>query len=201
MNEELQTVNLELQAKVDELSKSKDDMLNLLNSTNIATLFLDDELRVRRFTPQTVDIIKLIPGDAGRPITDLVTELDYPDLADDARRVLRLLVPQELVVRGRNDRWFTVRIMPYRTQANRIDGLVITFVDISAAKRVEASLREALTLLQSRVKDMALDAPNTSEVESTLLRAQASLKEQLLHDAMGQPPSTGSSKQGQGRKR
>src|SRR5665811_500739 len=85
MNEELQTVNHELQAKVDELSLSSDDMKNLLNSTDIATLFLDGELKVRRFTSPTTTIIKLIAGDAGRPITDLVSELDYPGLADDAR--------------------------------------------------------------------------------------------------------------------
>jgi hypothetical protein len=81
MNEELQTVNHELQAKLDELSRASDDMKNLLNSTDIATLFLDDELRVRRFTTQAAQIIKLIPGDAGRPVTDLATELDYPGLA------------------------------------------------------------------------------------------------------------------------
>ena len=187
MNEELQTVNLELQAKVDELSKSKDDMLNLLNSTSIATLFLDEGLRVRRYTPQTVDIIKLIPGDAGRPITDLVSELDYPGLADDARRVLRLLVPQETVVASRHDRWFSVRIMPYRTQSNHIDGLVITFVDISAAKRVEASLRDALAVLQGRVRDQVLDGRNASEVESSLLQAQANLEAQLHESLLPRP--------------
>ena len=86
MNEELQTVNHELQAKVDELSRTSNDMKNLLNSTDIATLFLDDALLVRRFTPQTTNIIKLIPGDVGRPITDIATALDYPGLAKDARR-------------------------------------------------------------------------------------------------------------------
>ncbi len=89
MNEELQTVNAELQAKVDELSRASDDMKNLLNSTDIATLFLDKDLNVRRFTPQATKIIKLIPADMGRPITDLASDLSYPDLADDAREVLR----------------------------------------------------------------------------------------------------------------
>ena len=140
-----------------------------------------------------MDIIKLIPGDAGRPITDLVTELDYPSLAEDARRVLRLLAPQERVVASRQDRWFTVRIMPYRTQSNHIDGLVITFLDISAAKRMETSLREALALLQGRVKDPTLDGTNASEVESTLLRAQATL-EGKLPDSMGRSTSEGTHK-------
>ena len=142
LNEELQTVNHELQAKVDELSRSNNDMKNLLNSTDIATLFLDGDLRLRRFTTPTARIIKLIPGDAGRPVTDLVTELDYPALSDDARDVLRTLVFHETTVPARDGRWFTVRIMPYRTLENVIDGLVITFTDATAPKRLEAALRE-----------------------------------------------------------
>src|SRR5512142_1921219 len=114
INEELQTVNHELQSKVDELSRSNNDMKNLLNSTDIATLFLDNELRVRRFTTQTAKLIKLIPGAAGRPITDIATELDYPGLADDAREVLRTLVFKEQNAVTRDGRWFSVRIMPYR---------------------------------------------------------------------------------------
>src|SRR5712691_3638529 len=89
LNEELQTVNMELQAKVEELSRSNNDMKNLLNSTDIATLFLDTDLKVRRFTTQATKIIKLIPGDVGRPITDLASDLLYPALAADAREVLR----------------------------------------------------------------------------------------------------------------
>jgi two-component system CheB/CheR fusion protein len=142
MNEELQTVNHELQAKVDELSRSNNDMKNLLNSTDIATLFLDGELLVRRFTTQTSKLIKLIPGDTGRPITDIATELDYPDLADDAREVLRTLVFKERQVAARNGRWFTVRILPYRTLENVIDGVVITFTDLTDTKLLETTLRE-----------------------------------------------------------
>jgi two-component system CheB/CheR fusion protein len=142
LNEELQTVNHELQAKVDELSLANNDMKNLLNSTDIATLFLDDALNVRRFTTQTTRIIKLIPGDAGRPITDITTDLDYPGLAADAREVLRTLAFREKQVAARDGRWFLTRIMPYRTLENRIDGVVITFSDITEAKRLEARLRQ-----------------------------------------------------------
>jgi two-component system, chemotaxis family, CheB/CheR fusion protein len=142
LNEELQTLNHELQSKVDELSRTNNDMRNLLDSTDIATLFLDDALNVRRFTPQTIKIIKLIPGDAGRPITDLASDLIYPGLAEDAREVLRTLVFKEQSIATRDGRWFTVRIMPYRTLDNRIDGLVITLVDITAAKTLEATLRK-----------------------------------------------------------
>jgi two-component system CheB/CheR fusion protein len=142
MNEELQTVNHELQAKVDDLSQTNDDMLNLLNSTEIATLFLDGALCVRRFTPRVTKIIKLIPGDAGRPFTDVVTTLDYPAFADDAQEVLRTLIFKETMVAASDNRWFAVRIMPYRTQANLITGLVITFADASVSKALEAALRK-----------------------------------------------------------
>ncbi|MGC4001595.1 MAG: chemotaxis protein CheB [Anaeromyxobacter sp.] len=148
MNEELQTVNHELQAKVDELSRSNNDMKNLFNSTDIATLFLDGELLVRRFTIQTSKLIKLIPGDTGRPITDIATELDYPDLAEDAREVLRTLVFKEKQVSSRSGRWFVVRILPYRTLENVIDGVVITFTDVTATKLLEAKLRDQASELR-----------------------------------------------------
>jgi len=129
---------------VDELSWANNDMKNLLNSTDIATLFLDDALAVRRFTPQTTNIIKLIPGDAGRPITDITSDLDYPEMADDAREVLRTLIFVEKQVAAHDRRWFLVRIMPYRTIENRIDGVVITFSNITEAKTLEAQLRQSL---------------------------------------------------------
>ena len=152
LNEELQTVNAELQAKVDELSRSNNDMKNLLNSTDIATLFLDNDLKVRRFTTQATKIIKLIPGDVGRPITDLASDLLYPELTADAREVLQKLGFAEKPVKARDGRWFTVRIMPYRTLDDRIDGVVITFADITVAKTLEAQLREKHDVLE---KEMA----------------------------------------------
>jgi two-component system CheB/CheR fusion protein len=148
LNEELQTVNNELQAKVDELSRASSDMKNLLDSTDIATLFLDNELNVRRFTPQATNIIKLIPADTGRPITDLATELRYPELAADAREVLRKLVAVEKPISAHDGRWFSVRIMPYRTMDDRIDGVVITFADITVSKTLEAKLRGNQTRLE-----------------------------------------------------
>ncbi len=151
MNEELQTVNAELQAKVDQLALASNDMKNLLDSTDIATLFLDKELRVRRFTPQATKIIKLIATDTGRPITDLVSDLRYPELAADAREVLRKLAAVEKPITASDGRWFAVRIMPYRTMDDRIDGVVITFANITAAKTLEARLREQHTNLEKRV--------------------------------------------------
>ncbi len=141
LNEELQTVNAELQSKLDELSGTNNDMNNLLNSTDIATVFLDNQLRVRRFTVQARTIIKLIPSDVGRPITDLASDLLYPELVADAHEVLRTLVFSEREISTTDRRWFNVRVMPYRTMDNRIDGVVITYADITAAKKVEAGLR------------------------------------------------------------
>jgi two-component system CheB/CheR fusion protein len=143
MNEELQTVNAELQAKVDELSRASNDMRNLLNSTEIATVFLDGALCVRRYTEQATRILRLIPTDVGRPVTDVTTDLVFPELADSVSRVLRTLVPLEREVSTTDGRWFASRVLPYRTFDDVIDGVVITFTDVSAAKRLEAELRES----------------------------------------------------------
>jgi two-component system CheB/CheR fusion protein len=155
LNEELQTVNTESQAKVDELSRTSNDMKNLLDSTDIATLFLDKDLNVRRFTPQATKIIKLIAADAGRPVTDLASELKYPELADDAREVLRKLASVEKPISARDGRWFTVRIMPYRTVDDRIDGVVITFANITVSKTLEVKLRNNQSVLEKHVAEQS----------------------------------------------
>lgn len=143
LNEELISVNTEMQAKIEELSRISNDMKNLLNSTDIATLFLDNDLNVRRFTPQTTRIIKLIPSDVGRPITDIVSDMEYGALPGDVREVQETLAFKEAEVATNDGRWFQVRIMPYRTYENRIDGVVITFTEVTTAKRLEQALREA----------------------------------------------------------
>ncbi len=143
MNEELQTVNGELQAKVDELSRTNNDMKNLLDSTDIATLFLDGALRVRRFTAQTTRLMKLIPGDVGRPVTDLASDLLYPGLGEDVREVLRTLAFREKEITTADGRWYSARIMPYRTLQDVIDGVVMTFTEITGAKLQEAELRSS----------------------------------------------------------
>jgi two-component system, chemotaxis family, CheB/CheR fusion protein len=142
LNEELQTVNSELQSKVEDFSRVNNDMKNLLNSTDIATLFLDKDLNIRRYTNQATKIFKLIKGDIGRPFTDLVSQLQYPELADDAMEVLRTLVFIQKQIPARNNQWFSIRIMPYRTFDDRIDGLVITFINLSDLKQVELKLHE-----------------------------------------------------------
>jgi two-component system CheB/CheR fusion protein len=154
LNEELQTVNHELQSKVEELSRSNNDMKNLLNSTDIATLFLDSELRVRRFTTPLTRIIKLIPGDTGRSITDFATELEYPELAHDVREVLRTLAPKDKQVATRDGRWFTVRMMAYRTLENVIDGVVLTFTEATEFRKLESKLREQASSLRQLTESL-----------------------------------------------
>jgi two-component system CheB/CheR fusion protein len=142
LNEELQTVNAEQQSKVEELSAINNDMKNLLDATDIATLFLDEHLNVRRFTKGATRIFKLIPGDVGRPITDIVNSLDYPDLAGDATEVLQTLVFQEKEISAQQGQvWYSTRILPYRTIQNAIGGVVVTFTEITRAKFLEAGLR------------------------------------------------------------
>ncbi len=143
MNEELQTINVELQSKLDDLALAQSDMQNLLNSTDIATLFLDKDLNVRRFTEQMKRIVNLRDADIGRPLSDLTTTLNYPELDADAKDTLRTLAFSEKEISTTDARWFKVRIMPYRTVANVIQGAVITFVDITAAKQLESRLRKA----------------------------------------------------------
>jgi two-component system CheB/CheR fusion protein len=142
LNEELLTVNAELLSKVDELNGVRNDMTNLLNSTQIATIFLDNDLKLRRFTQPATVLFKLIPNDIGRALSDIATDLDYPDLKKDALEVLNTLVYRENQVTTHDDRWYRVRIMPYRTLDNLIDGVVITFIDITEIKQLEAKLKQ-----------------------------------------------------------
>ncbi|MDQ8172202.1 MAG: chemotaxis protein CheB [Gemmatimonadota bacterium] len=142
MNDELQRVNHELLAKIDQLSLAGSDMTNLLNSTNIATLFLDKGLLVRRFTTPMGGIIKLRDGDVGRPVTEIAATVSLADLAKDAEEVLRTLAAAEREIAASDGRWFTVRVMPYRTHDDRIDGVVLTFSDITKAKQLEDQLRQ-----------------------------------------------------------
>jgi two-component system, chemotaxis family, CheB/CheR fusion protein len=141
MNEELQTINAELQTKLDDLALAQSDMQNLLNSIEIAILFLDRSLNVRRYTDRAAKIINLRESDIGRPLSDLTTTLQYPELNDDALETLRTLEISEKQILTDDGRWFSVRILPYRRVDDLIDGVVITLVDISDAKRLESELR------------------------------------------------------------
>jgi two-component system, chemotaxis family, CheB/CheR fusion protein len=150
LNEELQTVNAELQTRIADFMQASNDMKNLLNSTEIATLFLDRELNIRRFTDSATTLFKLRNADVGRPFTDLVSDLQYPEMDIHARQVIRTLTTIETPIITNDGRWFNVRIMPYRTLDDRIDGLVITFMDITFAKGLEKELEKANKALKER---------------------------------------------------
>jgi two-component system, chemotaxis family, CheB/CheR fusion protein len=143
INEELLTVNAELQAKVDQLFNAESDIQNLMHSTEIATIFLDLRLCLTRYTPAATKIINLIPGDIGRPISHLVSNLEYKHLVADAQTVLDTLAPKKLEVSTNGRNWFQVRIIPYRTRENLIDGVVITCTDITRAKQAEEKAQAA----------------------------------------------------------
>ena len=149
LNEELQTVNAEQLSKMDELSRVNNDMRNLLNSTEIVTVFLDNELHVRRFTSGADKLFKLLSGDVGRPLSDIASELVYPGMYEVAQEVLRTLVFSEKQVTTVDGRWYSVRIMPYRTMEDVIAGVVITFTNITTAKALEAELRQENARLKS----------------------------------------------------
>jgi two-component system CheB/CheR fusion protein len=141
INEELQTVNQELKLKLDAVSRANSDLQNLMAATDVGTLFLDQGLRIKRFTPHLTELFNITESDEGRPITDFTHQLEYEDLAKDARAVLRNLVPIEREIRSRGDGWFLVRVRPYRTTDDKIDGVVFTFVDITERRRMEQALR------------------------------------------------------------
>jgi two-component system CheB/CheR fusion protein len=142
LNEESATVNAELQSRIDELSKANDDMKNLLDSTEIATIFLDDELCIRRFTPRATEIIPLAGTDLGRPIKHFATNLVDTDLAWNAEGVLDDLIVREIEVKSTADRVYILRIRPYRTVTNVIDGVVLTFEDVTERKQSEDEVRD-----------------------------------------------------------
>ena len=137
LNEELNTINTRLQDKVGELESTNNDVLNLLSSTAIATVFLDKELRVKRYTPASTRLMSLIPSDLGRPVADVLRRFADETLLNDARLVLTELTSLSREIQAEDGRWYFRRITPYRTQDDRIEGVVLTFVDVSDIKQAE----------------------------------------------------------------
>ncbi|MGB8707389.1 MAG: chemotaxis protein CheB [Dehalococcoidia bacterium] len=160
INEELMTVNAELQEKSVELSKTNDDLNNLLNSTQIATIFLDMNLHIRRFTPATTTIFNLIESDVGRPIHHVTSNLLYDKLDEDLNKVLDRLVPKSIEVQTKDARLYTLHILPYRTVGNVIQGLVLTMVDITEEKK---AAREVATAKAAKGLAVAKAARNIAE--------------------------------------
>jgi len=148
VNEELQTVNNELKQKLEGVSRAHSDLQNLISATDVGTLFLDTALQIKRFTPRMSDLFNITASDEGRPITDFTHRLKYNGLPDDARRILDHLGTMEKEVQSDRGSWFLMRIKPYRTVEDRIEGVVVTFVDVTARRKIEAELRESETRLQ-----------------------------------------------------
>ena len=141
LNEELHTVNQELKVKIDEQAHANDDMQNLVGATEIGTIFLDRQLRIKFFTPAVTHIFHVIPGDRGRPLSDINSRLDDGRVQSDVERVLATLERAEREVRTHDGRWLLMRVHPYRTSDDRIDGVVLSFVDVTERKLVEERIR------------------------------------------------------------
>ncbi len=141
INEELQTVNTELKSKLDNIANAHSDLQNLVNATEIGTLFLDSELRIRMLTPAVEKLFSVTDSDVGRPITDFTHRLVYDGVESDAREVLRNLAPLESEVQTKDGRWLMMRLRPYRTVEDRIDGVVLSFVDVTESREAVGALR------------------------------------------------------------
>ena len=152
LNEELVTVNSELQGKLDALSDANDDLQNLMNSTEVATIFLDNDLCIKRFTLEAKRVSNLIAIDVGRPLSDIVSKLADSRMLEEAQDVLQTLVVKEREVQATDGSWFLMRILPYRTAKNTIDGLVLTFQDITKMKYAEQVVQTARGLAANIVE-------------------------------------------------
>ena len=170
INEELQTVNSELKLKLEAISRAHSDLQNLIAATDIGTLFLDATLRIKRFTDRVTDLFSVTQMDEGRPITDFAHQLEYDGLVKDARAVLTDLAPQRREIRSRSGRWYEMRLRPYRTVDDKIDGVVITFVDVSERHQVEHALRESETRQRLLLSELTHRVRNTLAVIQAIAR-------------------------------
>ena len=181
LNEELSTVNNQLHDKVGELEATTNDLTNLLTSTDTATLFLDSDLRIRRFTPAMVRLMSIIDSDVGRPISDLAPRVNDPALVDDAKEVLAQLTPVEKEVKNGGDKWYMRRIMPFRTSENKIEGVVVTFTDVTGMKQAAQRL-EFREQQQAAIARLGRAALVGTELPSLFDRAVAEVTETLNFD-------------------
>jgi two-component system CheB/CheR fusion protein len=169
INEELQTVNNELKSKLETVSRSKNDMQNLMAATNVGTLFLDTDLRIKRFTPPIAALFNITKNDEGRPITDFTHRLDYGAFADDAREALHALTPIEREVSGGGS-WFLTRLRPYQTADERIEGVVVTFIDITERLAAEQNLKTSEARARLLLQELSHRVKNSLTVVQSIAR-------------------------------
>ena len=168
VNEELTTVNTELTDKIDELSQSNNDLNNLLRSIEVATIYLDRDLKIKRFTPAATKIFNLIPSDIDRPVTQLASNLYYKSLANDVKEALKTLAVKSIEVNAIDGAWYYMRIIPYRTADNIIEGVLVTLVEITEQKKVEQQLKksnEHLTLIMENLPAVPYTCTNEPQLK------------------------------------
>ncbi|HEX8839514.1 MAG TPA: CheR family methyltransferase [Sphingomicrobium sp.] len=179
VNEELHTVNAELDHRVRDLAKANSDLRNLLESTQIATIFLDNDLRVRSFTPAATEIFHLLDTDVGRPIDHLGSRVSYPDLSDDVRKVLTKLGTVEREVTSRDGSHYISRVHPYRSVDNFIAGAVLTFLDVTSTVRAEAALRDSESRLRTLLAELQHRVRNTLALVKSITTRTADASESV----------------------
>lgn len=182
VNEELKSVNRELEGKVQELKKANNDLENLMAATDIGTLFLNHELQIQRYTPRIEELFNIRQADEGRPVGDLTHHLDYDRLVADAERVLQDGTPEEREAQSEDGDWFLVRHHPYRTAEDEINGVVITFVEITSRKQAEQDLRRTNEALQERTEQVQ----NLTEALTSAEEEERRRLSQVLHDSLQQ---------------
>jgi two-component system, chemotaxis family, CheB/CheR fusion protein len=175
MNEELQTLNNELKLKLEAMSQAHNDLQNLMSATDIGTLFLDSTLQIKRFTPRISELFNIKTGDEGRPITDFTHRLDSANLVEDTHTVMKTLMPIEREVHSDNDRWFLMRLKPYRTFDDKIEGVIASFIDVTERRNAEARLRDS----EARLR-LAREAAELGTLDYTSVRQELWCDERAL---------------------
>jgi two-component system CheB/CheR fusion protein len=192
INEELITVNHELKTKVEETGKINDDLQNLIASTDIATIFVDSALRIKRYTPRAVDIFSIIPSDVGRSLLDITHRLNYERLADDVAETFASLRTIEREVASNDDRWYIARLLPYRTTEDRIEGAVLTFIDITGRRQAEERLRageERVSFVLESTKDYAIITMDAHGLVTTWNKGAERMFQFTEAEMLGRPGS------------
>ncbi|MGF6529142.1 PAS domain-containing protein [Variovorax sp. PvP013] len=190
VNEELTTVNNELIVRVEDSTQLNDDLHNLMNSAEISTVFVDRDMKLKRFTPQAATLFNLLGTDIGRPLMDITHRLEFPELSRDVRDVLRNLTRSEREVRSQDNRWFLARIVPYRTTENRIEGAVLAFFDITLRRMAEDNLRlseQRMRLVAESMRDYAIITMDEAGVIVTWSPGAEKIFGYSPKEAIGQP--------------